>query len=257
MEIDLVTVAAQIFNFALLVWLLNRFLYRPIVNVISARENAVKERLQEAERLQEEARRQLAAYEAQREELDETRERYLKEAREEARRVRSDLLQQAEAEAENERRRLQEQLAAEKRELAESLQESIIRQAGDVARRLLRDMGGRDIGDGVIAALGRKMAENEELLTKIELPVTVRLSFEPTPEQADRVRTMIGQTLNMDLSEDDVQVVHDETLLLGAEVHYDGTVLTWHARHYVNGWEEEAVRLAAGEDGGERHAIDT
>lgn len=251
MEIDIVTVVAQIFNFALLVWLLNRFLYRPIVNVISARENAVKKRLEKAETLQAEARSQLAAYQAQRKELENSREQLLKEAREEARLVRDRLLQQAEADAEQERRRLREQLAVEKRELAETVQESIVKQAGEVARRLLQEMGGRDIGDGVLAALERRLAEQPGLLVEVEPPMTVRLSFEPTPEQAARVRNMLGAAMGAEPSDDDVDIVYDETLLLGAEVHYDGTVLTWHARDYIDAWEEEAVRLAAGEDGGE------
>lgn len=259
MEIDIVTVVAQIFNFALLVWLLNRFLYRPIVNVISARENAVKERLEQAESLKEEARRQLAAYEAQRKELETAREQFLKEAREEARRVREGLLEQAAVDAESERRRFVEQLAAEKRELVEALQESIIRQAGAVARQLLRDMGGRDLGDGVIAALERRLEEQHDLLSGVEPPVTVRVSFEPTPVQAARLRRLLGEAVGRELADDDVAVVRDDSLVLGVEIHCDDTMVAWNARDYVAAWEEDAARIAAdgaGDGGGERDAID-
>ena len=38
MTIDWITVAAQIANFLVLVWLLRRFLYRPILDGIDARE---------------------------------------------------------------------------------------------------------------------------------------------------------------------------------------------------------------------------
>lgn len=255
MEIDITIVAAQIFNFAVLVWLLNRFLYRPIVNVISAREDAVKRRLQQAESLQDEARRELAAYQARRAELEQAREQLLKDAREEARRVRDGLLQQAAADADNERLRLMEQLAADKRELEQSVQEGIIKQAGAVVERLLRDMGGRSIGDGVIEALSRRVQEQPALLVAVTLPVTVRLSFEPTAQQIARVRTMLAEALGKPLTDDDVQVVYDESLLLGAEVHYDGTVLAWHARDFVSSWEEDAVNLVAGESGVEDDAV--
>ena len=36
MSIDWITVAAQLINFLVLVWLLKRFLYRPILNGIDA-----------------------------------------------------------------------------------------------------------------------------------------------------------------------------------------------------------------------------
>lgn len=48
MSIDWITVAAQIANFLVLVWLLKRFLYRPILDGIDAREAEIKDRMQEA-----------------------------------------------------------------------------------------------------------------------------------------------------------------------------------------------------------------
>ncbi|MFT7594046.1 MAG: F-type H+-transporting ATPase subunit b [Paracoccaceae bacterium] len=48
MSIDWITVAAQIANFLVLVWLLRRFLYRPILDGIDAREVEITNRMQEA-----------------------------------------------------------------------------------------------------------------------------------------------------------------------------------------------------------------
>lgn len=48
MSIDWITVAAQIANFLVLVWLLKRFLYRPILDGIDAREAEITTRMQEA-----------------------------------------------------------------------------------------------------------------------------------------------------------------------------------------------------------------
>ena len=48
MSIDWITVAAQIANFLVLVWLLKRFLYRPILDGIDAREAGIAARMQEA-----------------------------------------------------------------------------------------------------------------------------------------------------------------------------------------------------------------
>lgn len=48
MSIDWMTVAAQIANFLVLVWLLKKFLYRPILDGIDAREAEIADRMQEA-----------------------------------------------------------------------------------------------------------------------------------------------------------------------------------------------------------------
>ena len=60
MSIDWITVLAQIGNFLVLVWLLKRFLYKPILNGIDAREAQIATRMGEAEV----ARKKAAAAEA-------------------------------------------------------------------------------------------------------------------------------------------------------------------------------------------------
>ena len=49
MLIDWFTIGAQALNFLILVWLLKRFLYRPILNAIDARENLVARELSDAD----------------------------------------------------------------------------------------------------------------------------------------------------------------------------------------------------------------
>ena len=48
MLIDWFTVAAQVANFLILVWLLKRFLYKPVLTAIDEREKRIADQLQEA-----------------------------------------------------------------------------------------------------------------------------------------------------------------------------------------------------------------
>ena len=63
MLVDWFTVAAQALNFLVLAWLLKRFLYRPVLDAIDAREAAVARQLAEAEATAAQARSQRAEYE--------------------------------------------------------------------------------------------------------------------------------------------------------------------------------------------------
>ena len=47
MLIDWFTIAAQALNFLILVWLMRRFLYKPILNAIDAREKLIAKELAE------------------------------------------------------------------------------------------------------------------------------------------------------------------------------------------------------------------
>ena len=50
MLIDWFTVGAQVLNFLVLVWLLKRFLYKPVLDAIDAREKGIASRLAEAKK---------------------------------------------------------------------------------------------------------------------------------------------------------------------------------------------------------------
>ncbi|MEB8386515.1 F0F1 ATP synthase subunit B [Rhodobacteraceae bacterium KMM 6894] len=65
MSIDWITVAAQIANFLVLVWLLKRFLYRPILDGIDAREAEITARMQEAAKAKAKAEATEAAFHEQ------------------------------------------------------------------------------------------------------------------------------------------------------------------------------------------------
>ena len=49
MQINWFTVIAQILNFLILVWLLKRFLYKPILNAIDEREKKIASQLKDAD----------------------------------------------------------------------------------------------------------------------------------------------------------------------------------------------------------------
>ncbi len=60
MLIDWFTVAAQVINFLVLVWLLKRFLYQPIIDAIDAREKRIAAELADADAKKAEARQERA-----------------------------------------------------------------------------------------------------------------------------------------------------------------------------------------------------
>lgn len=64
MELNGSTFVVEIVNFAVLVWLLNRFLYRPVTRAIAARQRAIDASLQQAEALRREGEENSKRYEA-------------------------------------------------------------------------------------------------------------------------------------------------------------------------------------------------
>ena len=74
MEINWFTFGAQIVNFLILVALLKRFLYRPIINAMDDRERRIAARLEDAKQAQRKAEHQAEAFRRKTEQLEHQRE---------------------------------------------------------------------------------------------------------------------------------------------------------------------------------------
>ena len=130
MTIDWLTVAAQLLNFLALVWLLKRFLYRPILDGIDARETEIANRMGEASRVQDKARSTVTQYQAKLDSLQEEQSRTLDCAHQEAMAERDELLNEA-------RQRIREEHSAAKRQQHEQTVEYVAQLHRDSAQTLL------------------------------------------------------------------------------------------------------------------------
>ncbi len=95
MLIDWFTVGAQMLNFLILVWLMKRFLYKPILNAIDAREKLIAAELADAEAKKAEAQKERDEFQHKNEEFDQQRAALLKKATDEAKAERQRLLDEA------------------------------------------------------------------------------------------------------------------------------------------------------------------
>ena len=95
MLIDWFTVGAQALNFIILVWLLKRFLYKPILDAIDAREKRIATELADADAKKSEAQTERDEFQHKNEAFDQQRAALLSKATEEAGKERQRLLDEA------------------------------------------------------------------------------------------------------------------------------------------------------------------
>lgn len=145
MLIDWFTVIAQGVNFLILVWLMKRFLYTPILNAIDSREKRIAAELAEAGATKEQAHREHKEFRSKNEEFDRQRTSLLHAAGLEAKAERHRLLTEVRWEAEELRSRQQEALRLD----FLSLKEELVRRTRDevfaIARKTLADLATADL----------------------------------------------------------------------------------------------------------------
>src|SRR5271167_2399794 len=84
MLIDWFTVGGQALNFIILVWLLKRFLYKPILDAVNAREKKIAAELADADAKRAEAKKDRDEFQHKNEEFDQQRAALLTKATDEA-----------------------------------------------------------------------------------------------------------------------------------------------------------------------------
>jgi F-type H+-transporting ATPase subunit b len=139
MQIDWITVAAQIVNFLVLIWLLHRYLYGPIVRAMNEREEGITSRLREAKELKLDAEQEAATYRSQRDALEKEE---------------NDILARAEEQAEITKRRLEDVVRSE----VEQRRTEWLKQIDDEKEEFLRDMRRRS-AEHVLTLARRALSE--------------------------------------------------------------------------------------------------
>jgi F-type H+-transporting ATPase subunit b len=123
--INTTLLVTQIVNFAILLFLLYRFLYNPVLNMLAERRERISEGLAEAERVREEAEEQRQEYEhelqRQRQESQERIQRAM-QASEEAK---EEILDEARREADQIKARARDEIEYERRQALEQLRTQV------------------------------------------------------------------------------------------------------------------------------------
>lgn len=246
MRLDWSTLALQLINFAILVWLLQRFLYRPVLRVIDARRQAANTRYAEAERTAETAKRQLAELEAQRAGVLKDRAATLADAREQARQ----LAEAGRAEAERDAKALlddaRQTLARERESLLAQARSTALDLAVGMARRVLAEIPESLRTEGWLERIEQHLrslaaADRAELAGELAVGVPLRVvSACPLASDAEerwrsRLREMLGPNIAITFET-------NAALIAGAELHFPHAALTFSVEGAVRALQEEAAR---------------
>jgi F-type H+-transporting ATPase subunit b len=156
---DWFTVIAQIINFLILVALLKRFLYGPIVRAMDRREAEISSRLDAATKKAADAEQERVRFEALSRELAGEREEMLARARDEAVALRQELLEKVRQEADRSRDQWRESFRREQEAFFQSLRSHISREVCAVAHRVVTEMADTTLQERMAVCLERRVRE--------------------------------------------------------------------------------------------------
>jgi F-type H+-transporting ATPase subunit b len=193
--IDWVTVVAQIINFLILVYLLKRFLYGPIVRAMNEREERIRAEIEDAERARAEAETRTAELERARRELERDREELMDRARKEVLAWKDDALERTRSEVEHARQAWMEGLSIEQERTRQRVRRTIADNVMAVSRKVLADLANGSLERAAVEQfldrLGEARREGGDS-EPLHGEVIVELGFDGE-EQRERVRSGLGE----------------------------------------------------------------
>ncbi|MGV8898952.1 MAG: F0F1 ATP synthase subunit delta [Burkholderiaceae bacterium] len=248
MLIDWFTVGAQALNFLILVWLLKRFLYKPILDAIDARECSIAGKLADAEAKEAAAQKERDEFKRKNETFDKQRAALLSQATTEANAERRRLLDEARQAAVALLAKRQDALRNEQQNLNDEIGRRTQEEVFAIARKTLTDLANTTLEDQMSAVFARRLRELDEKekagLIKVvrtsSAPVVVRSAFNLPPQQ----KTAIQQVLN-DLCSGEIKINFETApgLISGIELSANGQKVAWSIADYLGSLEKSIAEL--------------
>jgi F-type H+-transporting ATPase subunit b len=195
--IDWFTVLAQIVNFLVLVLLLKRFLYGPIIRAMEAREQRIAAAMDEAKKGRAEAEQRSQELEKEKRALLGAKEKILTEARGEVDAWREKTLQEARDEIDTLRRVWRDRLTQDREAFLRKLKAQVALHVLQISEKTLKDLASDDLERHVIRVFLEKV-ETEGLQLDLDgdgKTVSVQSGFELGEELADVLRRGLARHL--------------------------------------------------------------
>jgi F-type H+-transporting ATPase subunit b len=253
MLIDWFTVLAQLVNFLILVWLLKRFLYRPILDAIDAREKRIAKEFADADAKKAEAQKEREEFQHKNEELDEQRAALLGKATDEAKAERQRLLAEARKAVDELRVKRQETLRSEQQSLSEALSRRAREEVFAIARKALADLATTSLEERMAEVFTRRLREMDgkakaglgDALKSASAPGLVRSAFDLPAEQRAVIQNAINETFSADIR---LRFETAPDLVSGIELATDGQKVRWSITDYLASLEKSVDELLQEKD---------
>ena len=135
--VDPALLIAYVINFAILVFLLRLFLYRPILNMLAERRQKIQESLEQADKVRQEAEIQRAEFQRELEEARKTSQEAAARVAQETEKMREAILAEARKEADQIREQARQQIEIERQQVMAELQHQVVDLAVELARKVI------------------------------------------------------------------------------------------------------------------------
>ena len=253
MLIDWFTVGAQALNFLILVWLMKRYLYKPIRHAIDEREKRIAAELADADAKKAEAQKEHDEFQHKNAEFDQQRTALFTKATDEAQAERQRLLEEARRAAVALSSKRQETLRNEEQTLHQAIRHRTQQEVFAIARKTLEDLATTSLEERLGEVFTRRLREmdgkaKEGLRAALKTaadPAVVRSAFDLPAEQRAAIQNALNETFSAEIR---IQFETAPNLISGIELTANGQKVAWSIADYLKSLEKGVDEILKEQD---------
>ena len=258
MLFDWFTFGAQTLNFLMLVWLMKRFLYKPILSAIDAREKRIALTLADAAEKQAQAQKERDEFEQKNAAFAQERNSQLQKLQDEIKAERQRLLAEARQTADALRVKKREALTSELQTLHEDIARRSREEVLAIAQKVLADLADLSLEERMSAVFTDRLRNLDDhaktdlatALNAASNPVCVRSAFELSAQQRTELENALNEAFSGDIQ---LQFNTAPELISGIELTANGWKLAWNIADFLAALEQCIHRLIKEQPDGQAH----
>ncbi|NDP22258.1 MAG: F0F1 ATP synthase subunit B [Paludibacter sp.] len=239
MQINWFTVIAQILNFFLLIWLLKRFLYKPILKAIDEREGKIASQIKDAEAKEKTAKKEQAEFSKKNETFDKEKKKLMDKAITETNEEREKLLEVARNDAAELSSKLEKSLKEMQENMNSDLVQKTQHEVFEIARKTLADLASVSLEEQSANIFIKRInelnkEEKKQFLDAFKSEsssVLVQSAFDLPKKQQTEITSAVNEILG---SKTHFQFKTTPEIISGIELTSNGYKLAWSISEYLN-----------------------
>jgi F-type H+-transporting ATPase subunit b len=248
MLIDWFTVGAQALNFVILVWLLKRFLYKPILDAIDAREQRIAAELNDADTRKAEAQQERDEFQRKNEDFDQQRDALFNQTILDVKAERQRLLNEANLAADALSAKRMEALRKDVLNLNQAINRKTQQEVFAIVRKTLTDLASTSLEERLAEVFTRRLqaldgqakANLAEALKSTSEPALVRSAFDLPAVQQAAIQNTLNDTFSAEIK---LRFETVPDIISGIELSANGWKVAWSIADYIAGLEKNVTEL--------------
>ena len=233
---ELYTIIAQLINFSVLLFILNKFLYKPILKTMDKRREDIKNKIEETQNKLEESDKLKEEYFNKLQEVEKENIALRKQALEDIKKFKDSELQKVKEDISLKKDKFNDYLNLEQKSLIENFNENLSDLFVEYSNNILQVLANSTLQGEIVNNFMQKINDlTDEKVESVNKLNVEDMYISSNDELTDKQKDFIKDSLvKKGFKFKDIQYTVDKKLILGIELKAKSYVLSWNVRELTN-----------------------